>query len=91
MDGDANFGAFGCQAGPDCLKDILPKYSQRIKVYHAIEQLHIHGNEKLCNLALTHCHVVVQPSIILNTCFVDPILLLYCLDSEYCCDYMKTY
>ena len=37
MDGEAIFGAFGCQAGPDCLKDILPRYGQRIKVYRAIK------------------------------------------------------
>ena len=37
MDGEAIFGAFGCQAGPDCLKDILPTYGQRIKVYRAIK------------------------------------------------------
>ena len=37
MDGEAVLGAFGCQTGPDCLKDILPTYGQRIKVYHAIK------------------------------------------------------
>ena len=37
MDGEAIFGAFGCQVGPDCLKDILPTYGQRIKVYRAIK------------------------------------------------------
>ena len=25
MDGEAIFDAFGCQVGPDCLKDVLPK------------------------------------------------------------------
>ena len=37
MDGEAIFDAFGCQVGPDCLKDVLPKYGQRIKVYRAIK------------------------------------------------------
>ena len=36
MDGEAVLGALGRQVGPDCLKNILPKYGQRIKVYHAI-------------------------------------------------------
>ena len=37
MDGEAVFDAIGCQVGPDCLKDVLPKYGQRIKVYKAIK------------------------------------------------------
>ena len=37
MDGEAVFDAFGCEVGPDCFKDVLPKYGQRIKVYRAIK------------------------------------------------------
>ena len=37
MDGEAIFDAVGLQVGPDCLKDVLPKYGQRIKVYRAIK------------------------------------------------------
>lgn len=37
MDGEAIFDAIGCQVGPDCLKDVLPKYGHRIKVYRAIK------------------------------------------------------
>ena len=37
MDGEALFDAFGCQSGPDCLKDVVPKYGQRVKVYKAIK------------------------------------------------------
>lgn len=37
MDGEAVLGALGCQVGPDCLKAILPKYGQRIKVYNTIK------------------------------------------------------
>ena len=57
MDGEALFGAVGCQVGPDCLKDILPKFGQRIKVYRAIrlrwrrhiynrfvKEIHLKGN-----------------------------------------------
>lgn len=36
MDGEAIVNAFGICSGPDCLKDIVPKYGQRIKVYNAI-------------------------------------------------------
>jgi len=36
-DGEAVFDAIGCQVGPDCLKDVLPKYGQQIKVYKAIK------------------------------------------------------
>ena len=47
MDGEALFSTFGCQVGPDCLKDILPTYGQRIKVYRAIKTAidMIHCNE----------------------------------------------
>ena len=47
MDGEAIFGAFGCQAEPDCIKDILPTYGQRIKVYRTIKTAidMIHCNE----------------------------------------------
>lgn len=38
MDGEAVIGSFGTQAGPDCLRDVLPKYGQRIKVYKAIKE-----------------------------------------------------
>ena len=37
MDGEALFDAFGCQSGPDCLKDVILKYGQRVKVYKAIK------------------------------------------------------
>ena len=37
MDGEAVFDVIGCQVGSDCLKDVLPKYGQRIKVYKAIK------------------------------------------------------
>ena len=37
MDGEAVFGAVGSQVSPDCLKDVLPKYGQRIKVYKTIK------------------------------------------------------
>ena len=37
IDGEALFGAVGCQVGLDCLKDILPKFGQPIKVYRAIK------------------------------------------------------
>jgi len=37
MDAEALFDAFGCQSGLDCLKDVIPKYGQRVKVYKAIK------------------------------------------------------
>ena len=37
MDGEAIFDAFGCQSGPDCLKDVIPTFGQRVKVYKAIK------------------------------------------------------
>ena len=36
MDGEAVIDALGSHTGPDCLRDVLPKYGQRIKVYKAI-------------------------------------------------------
>lgn len=38
MDGDAIMDALASCSGPDCLKEVLPKYGQRIKVYKAISQ-----------------------------------------------------
>ena len=37
VDGEAIASAFSTQSGPDCLKDIIPKFGQRIKVYKAIK------------------------------------------------------
>ena len=37
MDGEAIADAFSTQSGPDCLKDVIPKFGQRIKVYKAIK------------------------------------------------------
>ena len=51
MDGDAIFGAFGCEVGSDCLKDILPTYGQRIKVYRAIKTA----------IDMIHCNEVSNP------------------------------
>ena len=36
MDGEAVVSAFAACPGPDCLKDIVPKLGQRLKVYHCI-------------------------------------------------------
>lgn len=38
MDGDAIVAAFGITSGPDCLKDVLPRFGQRIKVYHSLRE-----------------------------------------------------
>ena len=37
MDREAIISAFGTQSGPDCLKDIILQFGQRIKVYKAIK------------------------------------------------------
>ena len=37
MDGDALSLAFAAHSGPDCLKDVVPKYGLRLKVYQAIK------------------------------------------------------
>ena len=37
MDGEAITNAFSEQSGPDCLKDVIPKFGQRIKVYKALK------------------------------------------------------
>ena len=39
MDGEAIIAAFGATSGPDCLRDVLPKYGQRIKVYNSLKLL----------------------------------------------------
>ena len=51
MDGEAVFDAISCQVGPDCLKDVLPKYRQRIKVYKAIKAaLEVAISQEVCML-----------------------------------------
>lgn len=37
MDGDALSLAFAAHSGPDCLKDVVPKYRLRLKLYQAIK------------------------------------------------------
>jgi len=37
MDGEAIVEAFATCSGPDCLKDVISKYGQRVKVYHSIK------------------------------------------------------
>lgn len=37
MDGEAILTAFGLSSGPDCLRDVLPKYGLRVKVYKSLK------------------------------------------------------
>ena len=37
MDGEAIISAFNALTGLECLKDVIPKFGQRIKVYKAIK------------------------------------------------------
>ena len=39
MDGEAISVAFATHSGPDCLKDVIPKYGLRLKVYQALKQV----------------------------------------------------
>ena len=49
MDKEAVLDAIGCPVGPDCLKDVLPKYRLRIKVYKAIKAaLKVTISQKVC-------------------------------------------
>ena len=36
MDGEATVAAFATCPGPDCIKEVVPKYGYRVKVYNAI-------------------------------------------------------
>ena len=38
MDGEAIVAAFGANAGHECLKEVLPKFGQRIKVYNSLKR-----------------------------------------------------
>ena len=38
MDGKAIQQAYGTCSGPDCMRDVLPKYGKRVKVYHFIKK-----------------------------------------------------
>lgn len=40
MDGEAIAAVFTTSPGPDCLKDVLPKLGQRLKVYNALKCLY---------------------------------------------------
>lgn len=58
MDGDALSLAFAAQSGPDCLKDVVPKYGLRLKVYQAIKveleaQVTMHAS---CQFQMEHRH-----------------------------------
>ena len=37
MDGEATAAAFATCAGPDCLKDVIPKLGIRLKVYNTLK------------------------------------------------------
>ena len=51
MDGEAVIGAFACESGPDCLKDVVPRFGQRIKVYNAIKKaLGVAIMREVCNV-----------------------------------------
>lgn len=39
MDGEALIDAFGTCPGPDCLKDVIPKYGLRVKTYKRLRGL----------------------------------------------------
>ena len=39
MDGNAIVAAFASTPGPDCLRDVLPKVGQRMKVYMAMKRM----------------------------------------------------
>lgn len=49
MNGEAVVGAFASCAGPDCLKDVVPNYGPRVKVYNAIK----------CALGECYCQQVI--------------------------------
>lgn len=38
MDGEAISLAFASQSGPDCFKDVIPKYGARLKVYQVLKK-----------------------------------------------------
>ena len=38
MDGKAIQQTYATRSGPDCLRDVIPKYGQRVKVYNFIKQ-----------------------------------------------------
>ena len=44
MDGEAVCQALGTVCGPDCLKDVIPKYGIRLKVYNAVKTA-VHNDE----------------------------------------------
>lgn len=39
MDGEAVDEAFATASGPDYIKDVLPKFGQRVKVFNALKLL----------------------------------------------------
>ena len=39
MDGEAISVAFATHYGPNCLKDVIPKYGLHLKVYQALKQV----------------------------------------------------
>ena len=53
MDGNAVLQALAALSGPDCLKEILPKYGQRTKVYNVIKVADVASYE---DVFLLHIH-----------------------------------
>ena len=47
MDGEAMVAAFAACAGPDCLKDVVPKLGTRLKVYNALKTIINRGYQKV--------------------------------------------
>lgn len=45
MDGDAIYGSFAECSGPECLKEVLPKYGQRVKVHKVLRKSITLGGE----------------------------------------------
>lgn len=53
MDGEAVSLAFASCSGPDCIKDVIPKYGLRLKVYQAIKR-EIEASAACSSGALVH-------------------------------------
>lgn len=39
MDGEAIVSAFGVACGPDCLKEVVKRYGDRLKIYRKLKTL----------------------------------------------------
>ena len=64
MDGEAIVSAFGVACGPDCLKDVVKRYGDRLKIYRKLKTL-IEQEQVLIDNILILCDIFIRTLLML--------------------------